>query len=110
MSIISISQRSREKMESVLWRIFISMQLASMSGWIRFSRQSRFLLGFPCVADALRFTATFETKIKFEIYGHRPFGARKHVAMAEKTIQNILDAREGDGGEQVNSNESKAIL
>ena len=29
--------------------------------------------------------------------------------MAEKTIQDILDARDGDGGEQVNSNESKAI-
>ena len=54
--------------------IFISMQLASMSGCIRSSRQSQFL-SFPCVADALlRFTATFETKI---IYGHHPFGARK---------------------------------
>ena len=30
--------------------------------------------------------------------------------MVEKTIQDILDARDGDGGEQVNSNERKAIL
>jgi hypothetical protein len=29
--------------------------------------------------------------------------------MAEKTIQDILDARDGDGGEQVHSSESKAI-
>ena len=31
----------------------ISMQLASMSGWIRSSRRSRSVLSFPCVADAL---------------------------------------------------------
>ena len=58
----------------------------------------------------VRFPATVETKIKFEIYGHRLLGPRKHVATAEKTIQDILDARDGDGGEQVNSNESKPIL
>ena len=63
-----------------------------------------------CSWRTVRFTATVEIKIKFEIYGHRLLGPRKHVAMAEKTIQDILDARDGDGGEQVNSNESKAIL
>ena len=52
--------------------------------------------------------ATLETKIKFEIYGYRVFGPRKHVAMAEKSIQDILDARDGDGGKR-SSNESKAI-
>ena len=62
-----------------------------------------------CSSRTVRFTATLETKIKFEIYGYRVFGPRKHVAMAEKTIQDILDARDGDGGEQVHSNESKAI-
>jgi len=44
------------------------------------------------------FNATFETKVKFEIYGHRLLGPRKHVAMAEKTMQNILDARDGPDG------------
>ena len=81
--IISISQHSWEKIERVLWRILISMQLASMSGVVSH--------GF------------------FSVYGRRHVGARKHVAMAEKTIQNIFDARDRDGGEQVSLNENKAI-
>ena len=61
------------------------------------------LPSFPwcmCSWYAARFPATLATKIKFEIYGHR-LGPRKHVAMAETAIQDLLDARDEHGGEQV---------
>ena len=53
-----------------------------------------------CIANATAsFSATPATKIKFEIYGHRLVGHRKHLAMIEKTIPDLLDTRDGNEGE-----------
>ena len=52
-----------------------------------------------CIANAIaRFPAAPSTKIKFEIYGHRLVGHRKHLAMVERTIQDLLDTRGENGG------------
>ena len=48
-----------------------------------------------------RFPATLTTpttKIKFEIYGHRLVGHRKHLAMVERTVQDLLDTRDWKWG------------
>jgi len=46
-----------------------------------------------------RFSANTAGKIKFEIYGDRNVGSDKYIGTVEETIQDLLDARDGDGGE-----------
>ena len=53
-----------------------------------------------CSLCSARFSATYATKIKFEIYGRRIVGHRKHLTTAEGTIKDLLDARDENGGER----------
>jgi len=53
-----------------------------------------------CSLCTARFSATYATKIKFEIYRRRIVGHRKHLTTAEGTIKDLLDARDENGGER----------
>lgn len=60
-----------------------------------FSETDRLLIGIG------RFSANTVAKIKFEIYGGRKVRRDKHIGTVEKTIKDLLDACDEDGGEWI---------